>query len=305
MDIQSPSQIINLRGYKRQGRIFKIIGAYDAISSHFASEAGFDGIWASGLCISASYGLPDASILSSTQLLNSVQQIVGASNKPVLVDCDSGYGDVHSVINLLRQLERIGAKGMVIEDKKFPKLNSFSTARSQVLEEPEIFAGKLNAACNYRHNKGFAIIARIEALVAGFSMLEALKRATLYFEAGADAILIHSKCTTPAEVLDFACRWRWHDECPLIVVPTTYPNVEVKTLLEYQVAGIIYANQLLRGIIPQLQNLLENIRDADNIRTIDTSLSSVDSIFAIQNMEEYRVIQKRYQTFGTQSKKKD
>ena len=163
----------------------------------------FDGFWESSLTDSASKGLPDAEIVSIDSRLNTINQIMEVTKKPMIVDGDTG-GDLNQFEYLVKRLERAGVSMVVIEDKVFPKRNSLEPGTIQELEIPEIFAEKIRRGRSARRNKNFLIVARIESLIAGLSIRDALERAEIYLRAGADGILIHSKKETADEILEFA-----------------------------------------------------------------------------------------------------
>ena len=178
--------------------------AHSGVSARIAEEAGFPAIWASGLGISAQCGVRDHNELSSTQVLEIVEFMADSTAIPILVDGDTGFGDFNNVRRLVRKLERCGAAGVCIEDKLFPKTNSFIQGERQPLADVDEFCGKIKAGKDSQGDADFCVVARVEALIAGFGLDEALRRASAYHAAGADAVLIHSKRSDPSEVLAFA-----------------------------------------------------------------------------------------------------
>src|SRR6188508_1211500 len=216
-------------------------GAHDALSAKLAEEAGFDAVWASGFGISAVQAVPDANILTLTETLEAVRRICDAVRIPVVADCDNGYGNAINVIRTVLEFERAGAAGICIEDNDFPKRCSFYAGVRRELVPITEHARKIEAARGARRSADFFVIARTEALIAGLGMDEALARAHAYAEAGADAVLIHSKASDFGELREFAAAWR--GGVPLVAVPTTYPTVDAA---ELQAAGFrlaIFANQ--------------------------------------------------------------
>src|SRR6476620_7380111 len=171
-------------------RILLAAGAHDALSAKLAEEAGFDAIWASGFGISAVQAVPDANILTLTETLDAVRRIVDAVGIPVIADCDNGYGNAINVMRTAAEFERAGAAGICIEDNEFPKRCSFYAGVRRDLVAPEEHARKIEAATAARRRPNFSVIARTEALIAGLGMEEALRRATAYADAGADAVLV-------------------------------------------------------------------------------------------------------------------
>ena len=168
-------------------------GAHDALSAKLAEQAGFDAIWAGGFGISAVQAVPDANILTLTETLEAVRRIVDTVGIPVVADCDNGYGNAINVMRTAAEFERAGAAGICIEDNEFPKRCSFYAGVRRDLVPAEEHARKIEAATAARRDAGFLVIARTEALIAGLGQEEALRRARAYADAGADAVLVHSK----------------------------------------------------------------------------------------------------------------
>ena len=225
--------------------ILKICGAYDAMSAKLIENVGFDAIWAGSFAISTINAVPDASILTMTEFFDAASKMVNACKIPVIADCDTGYGGPNNVRHLVKKYESAGIAAISIEDKIFPKQNSlFENGTHQLLPEKD-FVGKIIAANEAKQNKEFMIIARVEALIAGLGMDEAIKRARAYEKAGADAILIHSKKYTPDEIFEFVDSW--DGNLPIVVVPTNYNSVKIDELIQHKIKMTIYANQTLRA----------------------------------------------------------
>src|SRR6201990_2616313 len=184
-------------------RLEFLMEAHNALSARIVEEAGFRGIWASGLSISATLGLRDNNEASWTQVLEVVEFMSDATHIPILLDGDTGYGNFNNMRRLVKKLEQRGIAGVCIEDKQFPKTNSFLNGERQTLADVAEFAGKIAAGKDTQPDPNFSIVARVEALIAGWGMEEALKRAEAYRRAGADAILIHSKLSKADEILAF------------------------------------------------------------------------------------------------------
>ena len=184
-----------------------IMEAHNGLSARIVREAGFRAIWASGLAISAQYGVRDNNEVSWTQVVDTLEFMADASELPILLDGDTGYGNFNNVRRLVKKLEQRSIAGVCIEDKQFPKTNSFIDGERQPLAEMEEFCGKIKAGKDSQTDEHFSIVARVEALIAGWGMDEALRRAEAYRLAGADAILIHSRLSRPDEILAFAQEW--------------------------------------------------------------------------------------------------
>lgn len=274
-------------------RITRVIGAHSPLSARLGEEAGFHAIWASGLEISAAAGVPDANILSMTETLSAAAGMADAVAVPVLADCDSGYGNVNNVVHMVRSYEQRGIAGVCIEDKQYPKLNSFAEG-SQDLAPAEDFAAKLRAAVTTRNE--LVVVARLEALIAGQGMNEALRRAELYETTGADALLIHSKKRDPGEV--FAFRERYDGDLPVIVVPTTYQQVTALELQERGFAMAIYANHALRSSVHAMQETLNRIMEDGTTHFVEGSIATVSEVFRLQGLADMLRDQQKFETDG-------
>ena len=266
--------------------ILKVMGAFDSMSAKLVEINGFDAIWAGSFAISATHALPDASILTMTEFLNVSSNIVQSCKIPVIADCDTGYGGPSNVSHTVKKFELAGVAAICIEDKTFPKQNSLlKNGKHELISEKE-FVAKILAAKEAKSNKNFMIIARTEALIAELGMNEALQRATAYQNAGADAILIHSKKETPDEIFEFSESWK--GKIPLVVVPTTYPTVGIDELIKNKFKMTIYANQTLRVAYSAMNNMLREIKDCERISDIKQEMSSMEDIFELQKMYEIK-----------------
>ena len=225
----------------------------------------FDGMWSSSLTDSATKGMPDNSSVDFSSRTSSLNDMMNVTSKPLVFDADNG-GQLEHLPFLVRSLERCGASAIIMEDKVGLKKNSlFKDQAGTKQDKPELFAKKIKQICNFRKNKDFMVIARIESFIVGKGLKDALKRAEIYSKAGADAILIHSKENTPAEIFSFAKEFKKSKNfVPLVSVPSTYSKVYEKDLIKNGFKIVIYANQLLRAAYPAMQytarKILENSR---------------------------------------------
>lgn len=280
-------------------RILLAAGAHDALSAKLAEEAGFDAIWASGFGISAVQAVPDANILTLTETLEAVRRICDAVRIPVVADCDNGYGNAINVIRTVNEFERAGAAGICIEDNDFPKRCSFYAGVRRELVAVAEHARKIEAATGARRSPDFFVIARTEALIAGLGMDEALLRATAYAEAGADAVLIHSKAADFAELRTFAAAWS--GRVPLVAVPTTYPTVAAA---ELEAAGFrlaIFANQALRSAIVAMRGTLGEIRKSGCASGVEDRIATLDEVYALVGVPELKANEERYLFAGKEA----
>ena len=275
-----------LRQKLEANSIVRIGGAFDAMSAKLVEMHGFDAIWAGSFAISATHALPDASIMTMTEFLHVANSMVDACKIPVIADCDTGFGGPSNVSHTVKKYENVGVAAICIEDKIFPKQNSLLEGGTQELISEKEFVAKIIAAKEAKKNSDFMIIARTEALIANLGMKEAIQRARAYEKAGADAILIHSKKNTPQEVFEFADNWG--GSLPVIIVPTSYPNVKLSELAKHKIKMIIYANQTLRAAYAAMNRVLEEIKNSDSPASVKENISSMDEIFKLQKMYELK-----------------
>jgi len=269
-----------------------LMEAHDGVSARIAAEAGFEGVWASGLTMSASFGVRDNNELSWSQVVDHVGFMADAAAAPILVDGDTGYGNFNNMRRLVRKLEQVGVAGVTIEDKLFPKTNSFIRGEAQPLAEIEEFAGKIMAAKDTQQDPDFCVVARIEALIAGWGLAEALKRAEAYQRAGADAVLVHSKLHAPDEILAFLREWQ--GTCPVVIVPTMYYETPTRVFEEAGVSIVIWANHLLRASIAAMQQAARRIYAARSVEPLESEIVPVKEVFRLQDAAELELAEKRY-----------
>ena len=270
--------------------IIKVGGAFDAMSAKLVEINGFDAVWAGSFAISATYAVPDASILTMTEFFDAASKMADTCKIPVIADCDTGYGGPSNVSRMVKKYENAGIAAICIEDKTFPKQNSLlENGQNNLISEKE-FVAKIIAAKDAKQDKNFMIIARVEALISGAGMDEALKRATAYEKAGADAILIHSKKKTPEEIFKFADLWEGNS--PIVVVPTTYDSVKIDELIDHKIKLVIYANQTLRAAHASMNRMLKQIINSNSLSETEEEISSMEEIFNLQEMFDIKTKEK-------------
>jgi phosphoenolpyruvate phosphomutase len=265
----------SLRRLLTSGDFLALAGAHDALSARIAGRCGFPALWASGLGISAAAGVQDHGILGMREVLQASQAMGVAAGLPVLVDCDGGFGDVENVRQMVRLFEAGGIAGVCMEDKVYPKRNSLGGA-AQHLEDVRVFAHKVEAAKATQCGSEFIVVARVEALVAGAGVEEAMRRAQAYAAAGADAVLMHSVSRRPDEIAQFAARW--HGGLPLLVLPTTFPHVTEQQLTEMGIAGCIYANQALRACTLAMRRAFAALRRDRSASALEAEIAPVSEV---------------------------
>ena len=270
--------------------IVKVCGAFDAMSAKLVELHGFDAVWAGSFAISATHAVPDASILTMTEFFDAASNMAETCKIPVIADCDTGYGGPNNVSHMVKKYERAGIAAISVEDKIFPKQNSLlQNGRNDLISEKE-FVAKIIAAKEAKQDKNFMIIARVEALISGAGMDEALKRASAYEKAGADAILIHSKKKTPEEIFKFADLWEGN--LPIVVIPTTYDSVKIDELISHKIKMVIYANQTLRATHASLSKILKQMINSNSLSEVKEEISSMEEIFKLQETYDIKTKEK-------------
>ncbi|GAB4010604.1 MAG: phosphoenolpyruvate mutase [Bdellovibrio sp.] len=269
-----------------------LMEAHNGLSAKIAEEAGFEGIWGSGLSISAALGVRDNNEASWTQVLEVVEFMSDATQIPILLDGDTGYGNFNNMRRLVKKLEQRGVAGVCIEDKIFPKTNSFLRGEAQPLADIEEFSGKIKAGLDARNDDDFCIVARVEALIAGWGMKEALKRAEAYRQAGATAILMHSKKNKADEIFQFMKEW--DNRCPVIIVPTKYYATPTEEFRNHKISTVIWANHLMRSAVSAMQETAKTIYKEQSLINIEDKIAPVQEIFRLQNDQELEEAEKRY-----------
>ena len=282
-----------LRAALSGGTLLTAMSAHNPLAAKLAEEAGFDAIWGSGFELSASYAVPDANILSMGVHLEMMRAMASVTGIPLIADIDTGFGNAVNVSYVIPQYEAAGASAVVMEDKTFPKDTSLRSEGRQELVRIEEFQGKVAAAVAARRDGDFLIIARVEALIAGLGQEEALRRGEAYREAGADAVLIHSKQRAPDEILSFISAWP--GKVPLVLVPTAYPQLREADIAALGKVGIvIYGNHAIRAAVGAMREVFAQIRRDGGIYGVDNALPTVKDIIALQNDEEMRRIEQQF-----------
>lgn len=268
-----------------------VLEAHNGLSARVVEDAGYAAIWASGLSISSSMGLRDCNEASWSQIINIAESMYDVVSIPVLFDGDSGHGNFNNVRCIVKRLSHYGIAGISIEDKLFPKMNSFINDE-HILTPCDEFIGKIKAAQDAKTNDDFVVIARTEALIAGLDVDVALERAEHYHVAGADAIFIHSKKNDGAEIIDFSRKW--DRRCPLVVAPTTYTVLAPEALEQAGISLYICANHLMRASLYNMKNIARKIKKQKSIHHIDSQISSLNEVFKMLDYEELKAAEHKY-----------
>ena len=242
----------------------------------------FDGMWSSSLTDSTSKGKPDIEAVDLTTRLQSLTDILECTTKPIIYDGDTGDIPEHFVFTV-RTLERNGVSAVIIEDKKGLKKNSlFGTEAKQVLATEEEFCEKIAAGKKAQVTKDFMIIARIEEIIAGYSVDEAITKAFAAVKAGADGVMIHSKDKSGMDIKEFCAKFRAeYKNIPIVLVPTTYNQFTEKELGEWGANIIIYANHMLRASYPAMYKCAEKILEAERSLEVNDMCMPIKEILEL------------------------
>jgi phosphoenolpyruvate phosphomutase len=281
-----------LRNLLRSPQLEFLMEAHNGLSARIVQEAGFQGIWGSGLSISAALGVRDSNEASWTQVLEMTEFMNDAVNIPIMLDADTGYGNFNNVRRLVRKLEQRGIAGMCIEDKLFPKTNSFINGEQQSLAEIDEFAGKIKAAKDTQQDPDFCVVARLESLIVGHGLTETLERARAYHQAGADALLIHSKRSTPEQILAFMHQWK--ETCPVVIVPTSYFKTPAEVFDTAMVSVVMWANLLMRASLAAMQGAAAEIYRSRSLAQVEEEIAPLREVFRLQDVAELEAAEDRY-----------
>ena len=268
--------------------VVRIMEAHNALSGLIVetvkSDAGieYDGMWSSSLTDSTSKGKPDIEAVDLSTRINTVNEIFEVTTKPMIYDADTGGIAEHFAFTV-RTLERTGISAVIIEDKTGLKKNSlFGNDVLQTQDTIENFCGKIKKGKAAQITDDFMIISRIESLILGAGMDDAVKRAKAYIEGGTDGIMIHSCQKEPDEILAFCKILReYNEDIPIIVVPTSYNQITAKELVEVGVNVVIYANHMLRAAYPGMMNVAKSILDNDRSLEAEKALLSIKEILEL------------------------
>jgi len=289
-----PTKAAALRALLNSSELEFLMEAHNGISARIVEEAGFKGIWASGLTLSAQFGVRDNNEASWTQVVDMLEFMSDATRIPILIDGDTGYGDFNNMRRLVQKLEQRGIAGVCIEDKLFPKTNSFINGDRQPLADVAEFQGKIRAGKDSQKDPAFVIVARVEALIAGWGLHEALRRAEAYHQAGADAILIHSKKSSADEILAFSREWAGRS--PLVIVPTKYYSTPTDVFRAAGIRIVIWANHTLRAAVSAMQDLTREIHATQTLVNVEDRIAPVNEIFRLQSADELLAAERQYTT---------
>jgi phosphoenolpyruvate phosphomutase len=285
---RSDSKRARLREGMASDRAVVAIGAHDALTSRLAAGYGFDAVWVSGLAVATmTYAIPDVNLTTMNETLEQAVRLDRATELPVIADCDNGFGGLNNVVRTLVEFEAAGIAAISIEDNLFPKRNSLLGAdtKRELIPVAEQ-ARRLRAAKAAQESDGFVLIARVESLIAGHGIDDACERADAYVDAGVDAILIHSRDKTLAEIDGFLSSWGGFGSVPLVAVPTLFPTFTDTDLRAKGFNLIILANQPMRAAVKAVEETLGTLQRERRASAVDGHIATVDHLFELVGTAE-------------------
>jgi phosphoenolpyruvate phosphomutase len=265
--------------------------AHNGLSARVVEEAGFKGIWGSGLSMSAAMGVRDNNEASWTQVLEVLEFMSDVTNIPILLDGDTGYGNFNNMRRLVTKLEQRKVGGVCIEDKLFPKTNSF-VGDTQPLADMDEFCGKIKAAKDTQLDDDFVVVARLEGFISGWGLKDVISRAEAYHAAGADALLVHSKKSSPSDIDAFMKEWG--DRLPIVIVPTKYYSTPTEHFRKLGISLVIWANHNLRSSIKAMRATSARIFADESLINVEGAIATVVDIFHLQGADELENAEKKY-----------
>ena len=269
---------------QKQGSLV-VGGAYNAISASMVERAGFDAVWLSSFGVSiAERALPDANLITLSEMLHVARNMVAAVDIPIIADCENGYGDINNTIHTVREFERAGISAVCIDDNQYPKRCSlYDHADRELISLPDMVA-KIKAAKDVQRSSEFVFIARTEAIIAHCDVSECIDRSSAYLEAGADLLVIHSRSWR--HLLAVIDGWEQRDK--LVVIPTMFPEIELDHLRREGFKMIIYANQAIRASLKAMEAVLNKLRLTGRSADVESDIFTLSQINELVGFEDVR-----------------
>lgn len=277
-----------LRSAADAGTPLRAIGAANALAARAGADAGFDALWISGLEVSTGLGLPDENVLGPSDLAAVVTAVRRVVDLPIIVDIDNAGGGTATAQRVAADLARAGADGLCLEDSRYPKINSFATHRDQHLADEEQVCAQLEQMRAAAPE--LVLIARTETLICGGSVPEAIERVSSYVEAGADAVLMHSKDSSGKQALASAAGWQQSGTEPLVSIPTAFPQLSAQELAAAGFTLVIYANQLARASFAAMQAAARGYMQSGEFTLGGAALPSVQDLLQVADPNAKAVV---------------
>ena len=265
------------------------VGIHNAITASLVERAGFDILWLSSLEVSTAKLLPDANLITFTEVADTLREIKSATTLPIIVDADNGYGSDETAMRAAQEFCSAGAKAICLEDNAFPKRNSFYVGVDRRLENIDTFCQRIKKV---RHRLGprLEIIARTEGLVAGLGARETIERAYAYKQAGADALFLQTgkSSTKDFEIVLSEIRGL----IPIITTPTAFPDVTAKDLHAMGVDVIIFSNVVIRTVVKAVSEVLSTLLYQQHLGGVRDRIVSLPDLFELTGVRDWSNIPK-------------
>ncbi len=257
------------------------VGVHDALTARLAERAGFDLVWIGSLEVSARFGFPDRNLITSPEMASVIAEVRAATDLPIYVDADNGYGSDLTAVRAARLFEAAGAMAMVIEDNAFPKENSLLVGRARRLADVDEFVARLSLLCAARRN--LQIVARTEALVAGLGVDEAVERLRKYAAAGVDGLFVQVNADT--RDLLFPVLEELRGLLPFTLAPTALPELRAGDFADFGVSTVLFANIVVRTMVETLSSTLADLRRQECLATLAAPVAPVSKVFELMRQE--------------------
>ena len=254
------------------------VGVHNAFTACLAERAGFDVLWLSSLEVSTSKLLPDINVITFSEVASIVKEIRLATTLPIFVDADNGYGSDDTAFRAAREFGCAGATAICIEDNAFPKRGSFYRGVDRHLEDTDGFCQRIEKVRRAIKDRQ-EIIARTEALVAGFGAQAAIERARAYIEAGANAVFVQTNKSTLEEFRAVLSEIR--TLAPIVITPTALPDVPADELHSLGADVIIYSNVVMRTITRAVNQVLTELKEKQCLSGVHNQITSMEALFEL------------------------
>lgn len=273
-----------LTGIRSSSRCALGVGVHNAITACLAERAGFDVLWLSSLEVSVAKLLPDANLITFSEVTSILREIRRATTLPIIVDAENGYGSDETAVRAALEFASSQATAICLEDYAFPKRGSFYEGVNRRLEDIDTFRRKLKRV-RQAVNNGLEIIARTEGLVAGLGARETIDRVHAYIEAGADAIFVQTSASTEQDFKTVINEIKLLT--PIVITPTALPDVTAAQFNMMGVDMVIYSNVIMRTIIRAVREGLRELKEEQRLKGVQSRMASLGDLFELTNAYEW------------------
>jgi methylisocitrate lyase len=265
-------------------------GVYDALTAKIAEDVGFETAFQTGYGTSASLlGMPDFGFLNAGETLENAKRIINSVNIPILVDIDTGYGNPLNVWKIVKDLERIGAKGIFLEDQVWPKRCGHMTGKTVISKEEYIL--KLHAAIDAREDNEFIIVARTDSL-AQFGIEEAIERGKEYKRIGADVIFIEAPKTI--DQMELIAK---EINAPLLanmIEEGITPNLTADQLRKMGFKMVVFPLSALYSATFAIKQTLQTLKKTGTTKELKNKMITFQEFNDLVNLSAYSKLEKKY-----------